>query len=67
MATDGEIKTFVQRHQVFSLKSGWIAHVKEVTVYRRCEEQNGPVGIVTSSRAHPKSGRRSRRRCAISI
>ena len=30
MATDGEIKKFVQRHQGFVPKVGWIAHVKEV-------------------------------------
>ncbi len=29
MATDAEIKKFVQRHQGFIPKAGWIAHVKE--------------------------------------
>ncbi len=30
MATDAEIKKFVQGHQGFIPKAGWIAHVKEV-------------------------------------
>jgi hypothetical protein len=30
MATDAEIRKFVQRHHGFIPKTGWIAHVKEV-------------------------------------
>ena len=30
MATDTEIKKFVQQHHGFIPKTGWIAHVKEV-------------------------------------
>jgi hypothetical protein len=30
MATDTEIKKFVQQHHGFIQKTGWIAHVKEV-------------------------------------
>jgi hypothetical protein len=30
MATDAEIKKFVQRHHGVIPKAGWIAHVKEV-------------------------------------
>ena len=30
MATDAEIRKFVQRHHGFIPKAGWIAHVKEI-------------------------------------
>ena len=30
MATDAQIRKFVQRHHGFIPKAGWIAHVKEV-------------------------------------
>lgn len=65
MATDAEIQKFVQHHHGFIPKTGWIAHVKEV--HRSCVGRTGPVEIVTSSRARPKSVRRSRRRFGISV
>ena len=39
---------------------------RRFTAYRRCVGRTGPVEIVTSSRARPKSVRRSRRRFGIS-
>jgi hypothetical protein len=55
MATSAEIQKFVQRQHGFVPKMGWIAHVKEVHGIPTLRGAAGPVGIVTSSRAHPKS------------
>jgi hypothetical protein len=56
MATGAQIQKVVPRHHGFIQKTGRIAHVGEV---------HGPVVIVTSSRARPKSVRRSKRRFGV--
>ena len=63
MATYAEIQKFVQRHHGFIPKTGWIAHVKEV--HGVPTRRGGSIVIVTSSRARPKSVRRSKRRFGI--
>lgn len=64
VATDPEIRTFVQRRHGFIPKIGWIAHVTEVHGIPtwRGAARTGPVTIVTSIRARPRSGRQSKRR-----
>src|SRR6266498_3218488 len=66
MTTDAEIQKFVQRHHGFIPKTGWIAHVKGVHGIRRCGKRTGPAAVVPSSRARPKSVRRSKKRFDIS-
>jgi hypothetical protein len=66
MATDTEIQKFVQRHHSFIPKTGWILHVKERHGIPTLRGRTGPVAIVTSSHARPKSVRRSKRRFGIS-
>ncbi len=67
MATDREIQKFVEGHNGFIPKAGWIAHVKEVHGIPTVRGgRTGPVEIVRSNRARPKSARRSKRPFAIS-
>jgi len=49
-----------------SRKRGGSLMSRRFTAYRRCVGRTGPVGIVTSIRARPKSVRRSKRRFGIS-
>jgi hypothetical protein len=67
MATDAEIQKFVQRHHGFIPKTGGSLMSRKFTAYRRCAARPAPVVIVTSSRARPKSVRRSKRRFGTSV
>jgi len=61
---DSEVRS---HHHGLIPKRGWIAHVKEAQVYRRCERRSGPAGRMTSNRVRRKSARRSKRRFGISV
>ena len=66
MATDFEIQKFVQRHHGFIPKMGWIVHVKEVHGIPTLRGATRAGRVVASSRARPKSVRRSKTHFGIS-